>query len=171
MSTTNGRWQNLKRRSKEKGTAYCTADEFKEWYEKEPKVCRYCGIEEAFLSKYLDGNKTSLHIDRRENNKGYVVGNMGLACHACNSTMKGCRTEFFVSVVMAAILKAHMLDEYHLWYVSKEKRKDACHWHQFFRSEMIGSGENLRIRRIMPNDFHYVGLPRSEEATADAPKE
>ncbi|MCI0705425.1 MAG: hypothetical protein L0241_30565 [Planctomycetia bacterium] len=171
MSTTKSRWNNLNRRSKEKNITCCTFNEFQEWYDKEPKVCRYCGIEEAFLSKYLEGNKTSLHIDRMQNNKGYIVGNMGLACHACNSTMKGCRTEFFVKVVVTAILKAGMLDEYHLWYVLNEKRKEACYWHQFMRSEVIGSGENLRIRRIMPNDIHYGGLPKPEEPPADQTQE
>ena len=60
-------------------------DEFINWYNKTTKKCYYCLIPEDKI-KILDwGNVTSyLTFDRVDNNKGYSINNMCLACKVCN---------------------------------------------------------------------------------------
>lgn len=60
---------------------------FIKWYAKQPKVCVYCGIKEEDLGKTDDlfnATTSRLSIDRMDNEKGYVLDNMVLACRRCN---------------------------------------------------------------------------------------
>lgn len=64
-------------------------DEFLEWYVKQDKVCSYCGLPEEHLE--LIANKYGsrwkrLTIDCKDNDVGYVTGNLVLACDKCNIT-------------------------------------------------------------------------------------
>ena len=66
-----------------------TREEFTEWYVNEPKVCHYCGLTEAESKKYItfcSGRFGRLTIDCMDNDKGYVRGNLVLACYKCNIT-------------------------------------------------------------------------------------
>lgn len=62
--------------------------EFVEWYVAQPKRCVYCGIPQELLevSKVcrLGNRGIRLSIERIDNNKDYVLGNLALACLRCN---------------------------------------------------------------------------------------
>lgn len=59
-----------------------------EWYDSQPRVCEYCGLPEEEIKhikdKFLKPTKR-LTIDCMDNDKGYVKGNLILACRRCNS--------------------------------------------------------------------------------------
>jgi len=78
------RWYTLLNRAK----VFFTFKEFYNWYIKQPKKCIYCGIEENKLKlkkyKLFAVNTKSLTIDRKNNNKGYILNNIALACGRCN---------------------------------------------------------------------------------------
>jgi len=62
--------------------------EFIEWYDKQERKCIYCEIKESELELVNDAynNKnTVLSIDCKENDRGYVLDNLALACYRCNS--------------------------------------------------------------------------------------
>jgi len=63
-------------------------DEFIEWYDKQEKKCIYCDLSEEDLRFQNDKfNKGTIHltIDCKDNDSGYVLDNIGLACLRCNS--------------------------------------------------------------------------------------
>jgi len=65
--------------------------DFINWYEAEPKVCVYCDIPEdklMILPEHYKMNRKRLAIDCRDNEKGYVSGNIVLACDRCNNMKK-----------------------------------------------------------------------------------
>ena len=66
-----GIWTYLKRGKKRK----ISKEEFSEWYNKQEKRCVYCGQLPL---------KERLQVDRKDNNNGYKIGNMVLACKRCN---------------------------------------------------------------------------------------
>ena len=77
-------WPRLKRRNKH----ICTRELFILWYNNQNKKCVYCDItEENWLrlygSKYPKKIKR-LTIDRMNNDLGYVLDNLALACYHCN---------------------------------------------------------------------------------------
>ena len=62
--------------------------DFVEWYENEPKFCIYCGIKEEDLGKVDDPfmNKYKrLTVDCKDNDVGYIKGNLVLCCRRCNT--------------------------------------------------------------------------------------
>lgn len=65
-----------------------TREEFIEWYEKQPRICAYCGLPEEELKNINDPfvNVTPrLTIDCKDNYKGYKIDNIILACRRCNA--------------------------------------------------------------------------------------
>jgi len=61
--------------------------EFIEWYETQPKQCHYCGISEDDITKIDDSSlqKTGrLTVDCKDNDIGYTLNNIVLACGRCN---------------------------------------------------------------------------------------
>jgi len=60
-------------------------DVFCDWYSQQEQVCYYCGQTLIERGKMPE----NLTIDRRNNNEGYTLGNIVLACRRCNTT-KGC---------------------------------------------------------------------------------
>jgi hypothetical protein len=171
MDKIEKRWRSLVVRSKKAKRDCCSPEEFRDWYGQQERVCAYCGIEEVFLAKYCTArNDTkSLHIDRRTNSQGYVIGNMFLACRSCNCIIKSSKTEDFIGVVVKAILQAGMLDEYHLWNVPADKREAACGWHQFSTGDVFQRGDQEITRIYRPNEFHY--MPEEELARRIKPVE
>lgn len=62
-------------------------EEFIEWFNKQPKVCHYCGItkEEAeTLEGFFNETTKRLTVDCMDNELGYRIDNIVLACHKCN---------------------------------------------------------------------------------------
>lgn len=68
----------------------CTQSEFVDWYKQQDRTCNYCLLPEDFINfipfKANSGflNKSRLEIDRADNAKGYVLGNLILSCPICN---------------------------------------------------------------------------------------
>jgi len=64
-------------------------DEFVKWYNSQPQVCHYCGIHKddlpLFAEKY-HSRYSRLTVDCKDNEVGYVLGNIVLACDKCNIT-------------------------------------------------------------------------------------
>jgi len=75
------------RTRRKKYLSIISKDEFIQWYIGEEKKCSYCEIpeEKLYLIKEKKG-KLRFSIDRRDNNKGYIKGNICLACFTCNRT-------------------------------------------------------------------------------------
>ena len=63
-----------------------TRDYFTEWWNKQEQKCVYCDIPIERLSVVNKSKKLArrLSIDRIENDKGYVEGNLALCCLSCN---------------------------------------------------------------------------------------
>ena len=94
-STPAGVFSRIKSRTnyyKRNGSRFCkplnvTRGEFISWYNDEPKVCAYCDIPEEklyLLQEDFDRRVTRLEIDCMNNEVGYTLNNMALACHLCN---------------------------------------------------------------------------------------
>jgi len=61
--------------------------DFVDWYNKQEKVCVYCGLPESILDKIDDpfmNVSNRLTIDCKDNYVGYVIDNLVLACRRCN---------------------------------------------------------------------------------------
>lgn len=86
-------------------------NEFEEWYNTQDKRCCYCGIDEDRLK--VSGNlRSMLSIDRKDNNIGYEIANLCVACYKCNK-MKGA---FFTQSEWAEIANKFIvprLSEFH----------------------------------------------------------
>jgi len=71
-----------------------TMKSFLSWYNSISKTCVYCGRTHEKVvettSKYAKG-VNRLTIDRKDNDRGYVEGNLVLACNLCNMVKR----EFF----------------------------------------------------------------------------
>jgi len=64
-----------------------TLREFTEWYNNIPKICVYCDLPEEemwAMQEDFDRRVKRLELDCKENDIGYVLGNVVLACHRCN---------------------------------------------------------------------------------------
>lgn len=61
-----------------------TLDEFISWRNSQKLICHYC---ERFLDT-SGRNGDSLTIDRKDNSREYVLDNIVLACHSCNSAKR-----------------------------------------------------------------------------------
>lgn len=79
--TPQGRYIWLKSSARRKGREVeFTRQDFKEWLEQQLLNCYYCGQELILGEKGL----SAFTIDRKDNNKGYIIGNIVLACKRCN---------------------------------------------------------------------------------------
>ena len=77
----------VKRRHHRAKPFLITRKDFVEWYENEPKICHYCGIPEEILNDTgdrLNSRMLRFTVDCMDNDKGYVLGNIVLACNRCN---------------------------------------------------------------------------------------
>lgn len=77
-------------------------NEFIDWYNNQDKVCFYCGIHEEELSLVRDTQNTKakrLTVDCIENNLGYTLDNIVLACGRCNFV----KNDFFTHEDMITI--------------------------------------------------------------------
>jgi len=89
---------------------------FVKWHDSQETKCVYCGVFLSELGNQDDSQlkkfKNTLSIDRKDNNKGYSVDNMVLACIRCNF-IKG---DFFTFSEMKEIGKRYV----------KPKRNKSC---------------------------------------------
>jgi hypothetical protein len=58
--------------------------DFTEWYNNQEKRCVYCERTLDETQKDGNGHYSRLSIDRKDNNKGYEIDNIVLACNRCN---------------------------------------------------------------------------------------
>jgi len=68
-----------------------TQEEFIAWYNNEVKACAYCDIPEEHMDLIkirFDKRVKRLSIDCKDNNKGYSLDNLALACNLCNMIKK-----------------------------------------------------------------------------------
>ena len=71
----------------QKCTVEMTRSEFIDWYNAESKICAYCDMPETLINKTGDvwnNRMERLEVDRIDNNIGYTLDNMVLACPRCN---------------------------------------------------------------------------------------
>lgn len=66
--------------------------EYRDWYDKQKKICNFCGNTNETIKSYLSGVgekitkvHNRLHVERLDSLKGYLIGNLALACYICNS--------------------------------------------------------------------------------------
>lgn len=62
-------------------------EDFVEWFNSQPQKCVYCGITKDELPLIKDriiNASTRLTVDCVDNEKGYALGNLVLACMRCN---------------------------------------------------------------------------------------
>lgn len=86
--------------------------EFEKWHNDQPKVCRYCQIEECVLNDHPDKKQKNLTIDRKDSEIGYQIDNLCLACFRCNNA----KSNFFTFEEWSHIAESFIrprLDEYH----------------------------------------------------------
>lgn len=123
--TASGRYTSIKSRQKfyKKNQAYrhkpvlISREDFIKWCEAQPKHCVYCGLTEEGLSKVDDfyNNKGSkLSVDAKNNDLGYVVGNLVLACHRC----QGIKSDFFSYEEMLEIGQKYVKQRWYIEYIS-----------------------------------------------------
>lgn len=96
----------LKYRCKINNIPIITKEEFIKWYNSQSKNCFYCGILEAdFRQKNIMGRTGKyLTIDRLDSKKGYVIGNIVLACAICNII----KSNFFTPKEMKEIAEKYI---------------------------------------------------------------
>lgn len=81
----------IKHRSKKHKIVFgVSLEEFVGWYNRQKKNCYYCEMPEDLITKRHWGilkkrNFCRLGIDKKNNNKGYVSGNIVLCCSVCNA--------------------------------------------------------------------------------------
>lgn len=80
-----------------------TEEQFINWYKEQKQECYYCKrtIQEVQKDKGLNKINYRLSIDRKNNNKGYKLGNIVLSCLNCNRI----KTDFFTEQEMLVIGK------------------------------------------------------------------
>jgi len=87
-NSSNGIYQKLKSRSKRKNrVCTITKDSFVKWHKSVGRVCEYCGYTHDELVKFdvrYSKRAKRLTIDRKDNDKGYIDGNLVIACGYCN---------------------------------------------------------------------------------------
>ena len=94
--------------------------DFEAWYNSQPKQCVYCGISENDVFLWTDNYNPlvkKLSIDCMNNDVGYVVENIVLACERCN-LIKG---NMFSHEQMLDIGSRHVR---HIWEKLKRERKN-----------------------------------------------
>lgn len=69
-------------------------EEFINWYNSQEQICHYCNRTWLQIEKSNDTNQRGrLTIDRKDNNKGYELNNIILACNRCNTIKSNYFTE------------------------------------------------------------------------------
>ncbi len=86
LKTSKGRYYRLRARAHRENKEFLISlVEYEQWFAEQPKTCFYCKQPLIFDTKKPLAAAT---IDRVNNNNGYILNNIVLACRRCNS-MKG----------------------------------------------------------------------------------
>lgn len=93
-TTPDGTYTRIKSRVKFRGKTrdyhklHISRDDFREWYNAQPRVCHYCSISEEqlqFLTDAFNNFSRKLTVDCKDNELGYARGNMVICCRRCNA--------------------------------------------------------------------------------------
>lgn len=95
-ATPKGIWHILCTNAKKRGKEYVEQTVFVDWYTRQKKECHYCGIGEV-------GKR--LEIERKDNNGGYTIHNMTLACADCNGVKGSILTEDEMLIVGQQVMR------------------------------------------------------------------
>jgi 5-methylcytosine-specific restriction endonuclease McrA len=78
-------------------------NDFVKWYNSQSRICIYCKRKESEALKYGKKKYYKLTIDRKNNDKGYTLNNIVLACYKCN-TVKGSDLSFQEMLIIGEVL-------------------------------------------------------------------
>lgn len=89
-NTATGIYTQIKARSKfyKRHVFNITRTDFVGWHNSQPQICHYCELPAELLEEFMShyGSRWfRLTIDCKDNELGYVKGNLVLACDKCNS--------------------------------------------------------------------------------------
>lgn len=105
------RFRTMKQRAKRgKLTMAMSQEEFIAWFKQQEKCCHYCGATEKMMSK-SGRKKVSLTVDRRDNDTGYQLDNICLACHRCNKE----KSDFFTEAQWMDIATKYIRPRLSAW--------------------------------------------------------
>jgi 5-methylcytosine-specific restriction endonuclease McrA len=80
-----GIYTSLKARAKHRNIIFdINKVNFINWYENQKQICHYCSRTLKEINQIKFGRSNKLTIDRKDNNKGYTLDNIVLACMRCN---------------------------------------------------------------------------------------
>jgi hypothetical protein len=83
--TIKGIYFHLKNKSKRRNIEFnITKEDFIRWYNNQEKKCCYCNRTEKEVINDANQKSYRLTYDRKDNNKGYTIDNIILACYRCN---------------------------------------------------------------------------------------
>jgi len=83
--TPAGIYMVLKSSAKKRGISFdLNQIAFSKWYNKQQKVCHYCNKTEKNSLNDMNRKMYRLSIDRKNTNRGYILGNIILSCYKCN---------------------------------------------------------------------------------------
>jgi len=70
-------------------------EDFIKWYDTQCQKCYYCNrtLKQTKKDKIFNNNSYRLSIDRKNNNEGYKLNNLVLACFNCNRIKSNVFTE------------------------------------------------------------------------------
>jgi 5-methylcytosine-specific restriction endonuclease McrA len=93
--SSEGIYTSLKAGAKQRNIIFLiTKEEFIKWYNSQEQKCCYCKRSWLQIKESNDiYQRDRLAIDRKDNNKGYILGNIILACNRCNSIKSDYFTE------------------------------------------------------------------------------
>ena len=117
QGTATGLWVSLNsRNNRRKKLPIISKEKFAEWFSKQDKICFYCFLPESMLPLrgFSHRGTFRLTIDRIDNSRGYIAGNIVLACSRCNMT----KSDFFSLEEMKIIAKKFITPK---WKISKHE--------------------------------------------------
>lgn len=86
--TSSGIYTGIKRSARKRNIQFeISQEEFINWYENQELKCTYCNILQKLLKLLKWGRKNCrnhIQTDRKDNDKGYTLDNICLACDVCN---------------------------------------------------------------------------------------
>lgn len=97
--TAKGIYRDIKQTTRVKNRGdLISKEDFIFWYEREEKKCIYC-------DKPQGKDEIRLSIERKDNSKGYIEGNLALACMDCNQVKSDILTFDEMRVVGEIVMK------------------------------------------------------------------
>lgn len=114
MEKPTNKYNKLKRGAEKRKISFSiSCEEFCEWCEKTPRVCRYCEVDEKLL-KTSAKPRAVMSIDRRNNQEGYNLENICLACYRCNNNKGAFFTELEWLEIAEKCVKPRLKKYHHL---------------------------------------------------------